>query len=334
MAADVAGGERAEQRVGDRMQADVGVRMADQAERAGQPDAHQHEAVARPQAMDVEAEPGPRLQAAREQQLGAREVGGLRDLEVRLVARDRGGRDARGLGHRDVVGERGTGRRAVRCQDRLVEEALRRLRAVEACALDGAQHLARPHALERIGHRQGGQDGRVAGEAGEHALDQRRLDQRPHAIVDQDHLGRRGGQALEPEPDRILPARAAHRRRQQIEAARRLLVEFAVVGMDHGADGGDARVAAKPLETVAQHRPAGEPLILLRSPGAEPLAATRGHDQGHAPGQGGSPLPLGPAPRRTRPRLRERPLAAKRGEGACRPGRNRLSSARVLGSFA
>ncbi len=288
--------------------------------------------------MDVEAEPGPRLQAARQQQLGAREVGGLGDLEVGLVAGDRGDHQAGSLGDGDVVGELGAGGRPVGCEDRVIGKTLRRLRAVQTGALDGPQHPALRNPLQGVGHRQGGQHRRVARQAVEHPVDQRRIDQRPDAVVDQDHPRRRRGQALEPEPDRILPARTARDRRQQIEAARRLLIEPAVVGMDHGAHGGDPGVAAKALETVPEHRSTGERLVLLRPLGAEPLAPTRGHDQGHAPGQGALSFALGPAPRagwtqarRAAPLCQARPSVAR---DACRSGRNRLSSARVLGNFA
>ena len=74
MAADIARAERAEERVGEGVEADVGIGMADQAEPVGQPHAEQHEALARGQPMDVEAEPGARAQRALEQALGAGKV--------------------------------------------------------------------------------------------------------------------------------------------------------------------------------------------------------------------------------------------------------------------
>ena len=78
VAADVASTERAQERVGHRMQADVGIGVADQAQWAGQADAHQHETVAGAEPVDVEAEPRARLQAAGEQPLGTREIRGRR----------------------------------------------------------------------------------------------------------------------------------------------------------------------------------------------------------------------------------------------------------------
>ena len=58
MAADVAGANGAEQRVGQRVQPDVGIRMAEQAQRAGDAHAEQDDTFAGRQPVHVEAEPG------------------------------------------------------------------------------------------------------------------------------------------------------------------------------------------------------------------------------------------------------------------------------------
>ena len=121
----------------------------------------------------------------------------------------------------------------------------------------------------------------------EHPLDQRRSDQRAGAVVDQHPLGRRRAQALEPDAHQFLAARAALGRCQKVEALGCRLVELAVRGMDHRAHRADPRMAPEALEAVAQHRLAGERLVLLGPRPAEPLAASRGDDQGHAVGQGG-----------------------------------------------
>ena len=104
--------------------------------------------------------------------------------------------------------------------------------------------------------------------------------------MDQHPLGRRGTQALEAQAHRLLAGRAARGRLEQVEAPGCRIVERAVRGMDHRAHRVDPRVAPEALEAVAQHRLAGERLVLLRQRAAEPLAASRGDDQGHAVGQG------------------------------------------------
>ena len=109
-------------------------------------DAHQHHAVARAQAMDVEAHAGARPQARREDLLGADKIGGLGDLEVALRARDHRHREAGGLGERAVVGHALAREGAMRVQDRAVAKALRRLRPLEAGPVDraGDRAVARP----------------------------------------------------------------------------------------------------------------------------------------------------------------------------------------------
>ena len=156
MAADVAGADGAEQRVGQRVQADVGIGMAEQAERAGDADAEQDDAIAGRQPMHVEAEASAGPPCRPEQPLGADEIGGFGDLHVVLVASHECDRDAVRLGQRGIVGHRRPDEPPVRAQDPLVHEPLRRLRPVQVGALDRARDDAVGAALQRVGHRQDG----------------------------------------------------------------------------------------------------------------------------------------------------------------------------------
>ena len=89
---------------------------------------------------------------------------------------------------------------------------------MEALAVDGAEDGPGGDPLQGVAHRQRRQHRRVLGQAIEHAIDQRRRDQGPHAVVDQHQLGRGGAQALEPEAHRFLPGRSALGRLEQVEA--------------------------------------------------------------------------------------------------------------------
>ena len=103
---DVALGERAVERVGERVQADVGVGMA--TERRGVRDANaaQPHVVAGREGVNVEALADPRLaQARREPRLRRFEILHRGHLDVGGIAFEHISRRARPFGDRDVVGE-------------------------------------------------------------------------------------------------------------------------------------------------------------------------------------------------------------------------------------
>ena len=66
MLADVAEPGRAEQRVGDRVEDDVGIAVAGESARVGNRDAAEHHRAVAGEAVDVEADAGPRDQPRRE----------------------------------------------------------------------------------------------------------------------------------------------------------------------------------------------------------------------------------------------------------------------------
>ena len=133
-------------------------------------------------------------------------------------------RDATGFEQGGLVGER---REAVRrvaapcLAEQVPPHALRRLRGPEPGPVDRRPDPLAVDPLERLrdGH---DRDRRaVAGRSGRHGRDERRLDQRPGGVVDEDHPGRIGlmpVEGREPGVDGLLAAFAA---RDDLDDARR-----------------------------------------------------------------------------------------------------------------
>jgi hypothetical protein len=232
--------------------------------------------------VHVEARADAGQEAAAQQRLGAGEVVRLGDFQVALAAGHKRDVEAGGGGGDGaVVGERLARTGTVRGQNRVESEALRRLHAHAAGAVDLAQHQPALGALERVGHRQGRQDRRRARfQPVEHAVHQGRIEQGPGAVVDQHPCRRERPEALQPDANRILAFRPARHRLQQIEAGSRLVVEFAIVGVDHCAHRVHAGVLRQRSQTLAQQRPTGKARVSLRARAAETRAAAGGDDEG------------------------------------------------------
>ena len=92
MLTDIAVGEGAKDGVGDRVEGDIGIRMADQAVVMRYFNAAQDDMVAGAESMHIEALPDPDLAGRRQAEPMARpdQIGGGGDLEQRLVAVDQG----------------------------------------------------------------------------------------------------------------------------------------------------------------------------------------------------------------------------------------------------
>ena len=255
MAADVAGAERAEQRVGDRMQADVGIGMADQPQRVRQPHAEQHEAVARrpgdgrrSRARCAARGPPPSSRAARARSSGAVILRLLSSPATTATAQ------ARGLGERHVVGQRAArhGARA-RPGSSAVAEALRRLRAAEARALDRAERRAPSATRLSVS---------VTGSAGSTAGMRRRGRRAPGRSARAStsgrtpswistSRGRRSRRLASPRRTDSWRVVAAGRRRQQVEAARR------PPRTARGRPGGSPRAPRRPADGGRSARGSG-----------------------------------------------------------------------------
>jgi hypothetical protein len=99
--------------------------------------------------------------------------------------------------------------------------------------------------------------------------------------MNQHQLRRVVSQALQAEPYRFLPRRAARHRIEHLQVPGRLGIERRVVGVHDAAHAIDAGVSAEALQRVAQQRLAGERQILL-GPITPKARATAGrHDQRH-----------------------------------------------------
>ena len=102
MLADVAGADRAQDRIGQRMQRDVGIRIAGERVVVRNRDAAQHHRVAGPETMHVEAQGGAGLHRD-----AARQILGRRDLAVVLAAFDHDHPQSGALRDRCVIGQGG-----------------------------------------------------------------------------------------------------------------------------------------------------------------------------------------------------------------------------------
>ena len=80
---------RAEQRIGDRVEDDVGVAVPGEPAGMGDGDPAEHHRALAGEGVDVEAEAGARDQPGGEQRLGVRPVGGRGQLFERRIALDR-----------------------------------------------------------------------------------------------------------------------------------------------------------------------------------------------------------------------------------------------------
>ena len=145
MHADIAGPDRSEQRVGQRVQPDIGVRMTGERLLVRDVDAADHDMVAGREAVHVEALPDADIAEPRgEQPLGRREVSRGRHLQIVLAAGDDDRRDAGGLGDRGVVGQHAARGGPMRLEYRPEVKSLRRLRPPQSRAVDGFANRRRP----------------------------------------------------------------------------------------------------------------------------------------------------------------------------------------------
>jgi len=287
MQADVAIGERAEDRIGEGMERDVAVGMADDAPGMLDCDAAEHDLVARSEGVDVVARADPDVA---EGQRGLGQFTAIRhgevlrcgDLDVGRVARHDPDGNTRPLGDGGVVGEVVAcgGGLFVRLEDEREAEALGRLGGLEA----GARHRAGDPAggIDRLQGRrdgQGGDDGLGRPERCDDAADHGSRHEGPRRVVDQHTVGRRRGKGAKSKPYRLLARCAAgHRRKQGRVILRRNIGIARVIGRRHHDDGVDVRMGEEGVDRAPEHRnPAYRP-VLLRYFSAGPNSSSGGDD--------------------------------------------------------
>ncbi len=225
MHADIAVGQRAEDGIGERVQHDVGVGMADQGLAMRDTDATESDVIAGAESVHVDASAGAHVaKRCKLRGFGAREIVRVGDLDIAGLAGKDADLEAGPFGERGVVGEilaACLGRAAMGCEQRGEGEALRGLyqpqRVAVECPVDPAFGI---DGLDRISDRQC-RDGRPASFGRrDRARHQRRAGEWSGGVVDQDNIGLAGGERLEPGADRTLPGSAAEYRRKNIEARR------------------------------------------------------------------------------------------------------------------
>ena len=279
--ADVALGEGAIERVGERVERDVGVGMAAEPRDVGDANAAEPHGVAGREGVDVEALADPRLaRVSPETRLGCDQILHCRHLEVGGVAFEHISRRARPFGDRDIVGEvadAGLGCAPMRRQDQGKAKGLGRLHGPQGRARRRREHPAIGiDLLDGVAHRRPRRRRPVTLRGLDRAGDQGRGGEGPHRVVDQHdvRLGRvegfeAGQNALlaRRAPDRRRPERGRCARRQTGD---RLVIERPIVRMDDHLDCRKWEARGQRLQRMDKERAPGAVEILLRPVRAEP----------------------------------------------------------------
>ena len=263
MIADVAGAERAQNRVGQRVEGDVGIAVAGKALVVRDMDAAEPELPAGGESMDVEAEADAR---AEQRRLGAQEVGLEGQLFERRVAFDDRHLDAGRARDLGVVGRLAADPFPVGTMNRVEAERLRRLHPHQP--LPRHRFAIGPH--QRVDHRQSGDGALARGQRLEQAVDHRAGQEGAGGVVDQDALG--APDRLEAVAHRLLPGRAAQDWGGKGAIAYRGAIGRFLALADHDLDSIDAGMI-EAVDGMGEQRAAGDPAILLGRLGAGAAAA-------------------------------------------------------------
>ena len=287
MLTDVALGERAEHRVDQRMQGNVGIRVAGDPARMRNAHAAEHDVIALDKGVHVEAVPGAHVGERRHAQgFGADEIVAGGQLHVAGLALEHGDALSGPFGERSIVGEilaaRGRGA-AVGVEQHRKGEGLRGLHHAQVGAVDGRDD---PAGAVDLLHGVGDGDGRDGGAGRARRIDgarhQRIRQERPRGVVDQDDIRRAWRQGLHSRPHRALPRGAAMHRREEVEPGGRCLEHRCVIRMDDRLHGIDGAMRSKARQARPDHRFAGDRTILLGHIAARPQPApSRNHDRYH-----------------------------------------------------
>jgi hypothetical protein len=223
--------------------------------------------------VDIEtlADGGEREEAARVAQV-------LRRGDLHVGALTLHDRDALAGGlHDGGVVRRASGGGGVGGEEGAEEEALRRLRAREPLARNGARDGAVRDALQRVGDGDGRDRRRRAGERGDDAVDQPVRHEGAGAVVDEDGGGRVCAHRLERGADARLPRLAPG---DPGDTGSGCLEKRRIVGIDGGDHAADGRVRGKRRRRTLHDGAPAEGEELLRRLAAEAGAAAGGDDDG------------------------------------------------------
>lgn len=294
MIADIAGANRAEQGVRQRVHADIGVGMPLQLSRVRNFDAAQNNAIAWREGMHVKPLTGPEFEHGAfpvEKRFRHAEIFRLRDFHIVRRTADKHGFYAGGFGDRRVVCQRPPFEGAMRFKNGFKVEPLRGLGAPEPIARRRSVDRFRiigAGAFERV---EDGQGGDRAGRMVERSDDARNclgVDERAGGVVNQDFYGRLALKAFEPETHRILSFGAAMNRWKQFLIIQKIAhcsgVERFVVRMDNDADAVNFGVCQEDARCSRKDRRSGKPPILFGSAGAGAGSPPGGDDNGDRAG--------------------------------------------------
>ena len=290
MLADVALGQRAVERVGERVQADVGVGMAAERCRMRDANAAQPYVVAGREGVNVEALADPRLaRARREPRLGCAQILHGGHLDVGGVAFEHISRRAGPFGDRDVVGEvadPGGGGAPMRRENEREAEGLRRLHGPQRRARRGRENSALDvDLLDGVAHRRSRRRRPMALGGVDRARNEVYRGEGARRVVDEHDIRLRWREGLEPGQNALLAGRAPDRRRpKRRSGARRqmpdrLVIERAIRQRGSPRLSPERKACGKRLERMDDERAAGAIEILLRPIRAEPHAPAAGDDE-------------------------------------------------------
>lgn len=278
MIADITSRYRAEERIGERMQAGIGVAVADQSGIMRDRHAAQPDMVARTKAVNIKAGRGARRIGGHGFSLG--KIGRLRHLESAFIAwgdvHSQVGRQSDGhfIGLPRCRGAMGGqyGRKA---------EGLRGLHPPQAVAVHTARKPAVGAAAQTV-HLGKGRAGTIHHrivKRGDQRINHASRHKGPGGIMHQHDIGRIGGQSLQPGQHTVLPGGTASHRGRQRQAGNGAFIQIAAIGIDHDGDTRDGRMVQQAGHGMAQQRFATNATKLLRNATAGPQAGTSGHNK-------------------------------------------------------
>ncbi len=277
---DIAGADRSQQRIGQGVQPDIGIRMPNRRHLVRDRHAADHDMITWAEGMHVETLADANVALPRgEEPLGGGEVFGRRYFQIVLAAGDNQRGEPGRFGDRGIVGQHAAGGGTMRRQDRVEMKTLRGLRPPQPRPVDRLADKPILDPLDRVAQRQRRDCCWRPVEPVENPVDQRLVRKRPGAVMDQHPRRLALGQRFEAEPHRILSLRATGNRRQHGEAGGGLVENRAVLRPDHDEDTVHPWVRGKGRDHMSQDHAAAEVKILLRQRTAEAGAAAGGHDE-------------------------------------------------------
>lgn len=282
MRTDIGRADCAEDGVGERVKADIGVRMSGKREAVRHANPAQHDMITRPERMNVIAVRSPHIGMSREHDgLCLAEVSRRRDLERTGVAWDERDGEAGNLGNTEIVGEGLPRASAMGRKDIGISERLRRLHAPHTITRHGAEGPILSPA-QRVRHFQSRRDpatfGRTGHEPGSDSFDP----EGTRRVMDQDNIRRIALKRLQPTQDARLTAFPTGNRSRPI-SIRSYLVERLGVLCDDGDNAGVRQRCPDTINGPLNNRAAENRAVLFGEPVAQARSAAGGDEDDRGP---------------------------------------------------